>query len=140
MLEISEKEWKEKLTPEQFSILRQKGTEYPYSGKYNFFNQDGIYKCAGCGSRLFDSAKKLRSFCGWPSFSDALENSVIFRRDESDAQSRIEVLCANCGGHLGHIFDDGLSPNRSRYCINSLALQFEPRNETYSGNTSINLE
>lgn len=140
MLEISDQEWKKILTPEQFSILRRKGTEYPYSGKYNLFSENGIYKCAGCGNPLFDSTKKLRNFCGWPSFSDALENSVIFRRDESDALARTEVLCANCGGHLGHIFDDGLSPHRSRYCINSLSLLFEPRNETYSDRTSINLE
>ncbi len=124
----TENEWKEKLTPEQYHILREKGTEKPFSGKYWNFFEEGIYKCAGCAEELFDSKTKFHSFCGWPSFYDVInKDKIIIQDDYSFGMHRLEVLCKNCGGHLGHVFDDGPNPTGLRYCINSAALDFQKK-------------
>ncbi|NPD89748.1 MAG: peptide-methionine (R)-S-oxide reductase MsrB [Asgard group archaeon] len=124
--EKSEKEWKEELTKEQFRVLRLKGTELAFTGKYWNNKEKGTYKCAGCGKKLFTSETKYDSGCGWPSFFTPLEDSNIKEEvDTSHGMERTEVLCKNCGGHLGHVFDDGPKPTGLRYCINSVSLDFD---------------
>lgn len=119
-------EWKAVLTPEQFDVLRMKGTERAFTGKYNIHKEKGMYVCAGCGSPLFSSDTKFDSGCGWPSFYEALDKEKIKEvRDLSFGMIRIEILCAKCDGHLGHVFDDGPKPSGLRYCINSLSLDFK---------------
>jgi peptide-methionine (R)-S-oxide reductase len=126
MIEKSEKEWKLALTPEQYRVLRQAGTEPPFSGKFVHYTEKGTYVCAGCGNELFSSDTKFKSGSGWPSFWEKLsEDSVELRPDNSHGMRRIEVVCKKCGGHLGHVFDDGPKPTGLRYCINSLALGFQ---------------
>lgn len=126
----SEEQWRKTLTPEQYRILREKGTERAYSGKYWNHFEKGIYKCAGCGSELFSSETKFESHCGWPSYFKPLAGDrVIYQEDRSYGMIRTEVLCAKCGGHLGHVFDDGPEPTGLRYCINSAALIFESSNK-----------
>lgn len=125
-IEKTDEEWREILTPEQYSVLRERGTETPNSGVYYHFNGKGVYICAGCGNRLFNSSAKYESGTGWPSFFGAASrDSVVTAPDRSLDRERTEVLCARCGGHLGHIFDDGPEPTGKRYCINSVALEFE---------------
>lgn len=127
----SEEEWKKTLSEDQYYVLRQKGTEAPYSGKYNLHFEKGIYKCAGCGYELFDSNQKFESHCGWPSFDDEIGNGDRVKKikDLSHGMIRTEIVCAQCGGHLGHIFDDGPTKTGQRYCVNSLSLDFTPENE-----------
>ncbi len=126
VIEKTDKEWKEQLTEEQFRVLRQKGTEYPFTGKYNDFYEKGSYYCVACGTLLFDSESKFKSGCGWPSFSNcADERHILLQKDTSHGMVRTEVLCANCGGHLGHLFEDGPVPSHLRYCINSVAVKFQ---------------
>ena len=118
--------WKEKLTPEQYRILRQKGTERPWTGPFLENKEKGVYECAGCGSELFSSDTKFDSGCGWPSFYAPLNSDAVNEhRDTSHGMIRTEITCANCGGHLGHVFEDGPNPTGLRYCINGGALGFK---------------
>lgn len=122
----TDSEWKQLLTPEQYNVLRQKGTERPFTGEYNIFSEKGTYYCAACGAALFTSDDKYISDCGWPSFTDAIDNkSIITAKDTSFGMVRTEIMCADCGGHLGHLFDDGPGPDGKRYCVNSVSLQFK---------------
>lgn len=121
----SEAEWRSQLTPEQFRVLRQKGTEYPGTGVYDQHFKPGHYTCAGCGAKLFVSERKFDAHCGWPSFdAQSEESNVIERLDYSHGMLRTEILCKQCGGHLGHVFTDGPTETGLRYCVNSASLQF----------------
>lgn len=124
---MNHKAWKNKLTPEQYAVLRDGATEAPFSGVYVNYHDDGVYTCARCGANLFSSDAKFDSGSGWPSFTDVIENgNVEIRSDDSNGMHSTEVICANCGGHLGHLFDDGPSETGGkRFCINSRALNFE---------------
>jgi peptide-methionine (R)-S-oxide reductase len=129
-MEESDIDWKVKLSPEQYRVLRQCGTEPPYSGKYVHHKGQGTYVCAGCGNVLFRSDTKYESGSGWPSFWDKVSEDSIERKvDNSLGMQRIEIVCKNCGGHLGHVFDDGPNPTGLRYCINSVALDFKEDSE-----------
>ena len=136
---LSEEEWKKKLTPEQYHVLREKGTEAPFTGKFYKTTDNGMYVCGACGQELFSSDTKFDSDCGWPSFDRSLAGNVVFTEDNSLGMTRTEVTCSNCGSHLGHVFDD--APRKAifgdsggpkdttgkRFCINSISLNFKPK-------------
>ena len=123
----SEEEWKKMLTPDQYRILREKGTEMAFTGEYLHEKADGTYACAACGNPLFGSDAKFDSGTGWPSFDTALSGAIETHRDTSGGMERTEITCARCGGHLGHVFDDGPTKTGKRYCINSVCLDLEEK-------------
>jgi peptide-methionine (R)-S-oxide reductase len=122
----TDEEWRKELTPAQYEVLRKKGTEPPFTGKYTYSKEDGIYRCGACGAELFSSDAKFDSGTGWPSFTEPTQNAnVELRPDKSLFMKRTEVVCGRCGSHLGHVFDDGPGPTGKRYCINSVALDLD---------------
>ena len=131
MKNMTEEDWKKKLTPEQYAVLRGKGTEAPFTGKYTDMKADGMYHCAACGAALFSSSAKFESGTGWPSFyNPANRENVELRPDNDHGINRTEVICKSCGSHLGHVFDDAVDqPTGKRFCINSCALEFEGKSQ-----------
>jgi len=124
----TKEEWKKQLTPQQYRVLREKGTEPPFSGKLLYNKEQGVYVCAACGHPLFSSEVKFDSGSGWPSFFDPIsKDAVDYHEDTSLGMHRIEVVCKQCGSHLGHVFDDGPSPTGKRFCMNSVSLQFQKK-------------
>ena len=124
-IEKTESEWKEQLSDEQYRVLRKKGTEAPHTGKYNLHFEDGAYRCAACNEKLFESDSKFESGCGWPSFDEPIEGKTEYVQDRTFGMIRTEILCANCGSHLGHVFNDGPTETGQRYCVNSASINFE---------------
>lgn len=126
-VERSESDWRRQLSDEQYRVLREKGTEAPHSGKYNMHFQEGAYRCAACEAKLFESDQKFKSNCGWPSFDDAIDGAIEYVQDRTFGMIRTEILCSNCGSHLGHVFDDGPTETGQRYCVNSASIEFESK-------------
>jgi len=121
----SEEHWRKILDDKSYRVMREKGTEYPHTGKYNLHFENGTYICKGCNEPLFASDHKFESNCGWPSFSDSIDGKIRYEPDHSNGMIRIEILCENCGCHLGHVFADGPTPSQRRYCVNSVSLNFK---------------
>ena len=124
-VEKTEAEWKKQLSPDRYAVLRKAATEAPFSGSLLHVDSDGVFRCGGCGQLLFRSEQKFDSGSGWPSFDACEEGTIVEREDRSLFRKRTEILCAKCGGHLGHVFDDGPTPTGLRYCVNSLALDYD---------------
>ena len=124
-MEKTNEYWKSKLSPEAFRVLREKGTEYPHTGKYNLHFENGVYNCNGCKTPLFESNQKFKSNCGWPSFDEAIKGSIKYVEDYSHNMIRTEIICAKCDGHLGHVFNDGPTQTGLRYCVNSVSIDFK---------------
>ncbi|GAA4281788.1 peptide-methionine (R)-S-oxide reductase MsrB [Gaetbulibacter aestuarii] len=125
----SDAEWRESLSPEEYRVLREKGTERPHTGKFNLHFEDGTYVCKGCGQKLFESDSKFDAHCGWPSFDKAIKGTVDYVLDKSHGMIRTEIVCSNCGGHLGHVFNDGPAETGERYCVNSVSIDFKKASE-----------
>ncbi len=128
-IQKSEKEWLKELSPEEYYVLREKGTERPGSGQYNLHFEEGTYRCNACEEPLFDSGSKFEAHCGWPSFDKAIEGKILYKEDRSHVMIRTEILCAACGSHLGHVFDDGSTQTGKRFCVNSISLDFEKKKD-----------
>jgi len=124
-IQKTEAQWKELLGDAKYKILREKGTERPFTGSYNLTFEDGTYACMGCQNKLFDSSSKFDSGCGWPSFDQSIAGSVTYIKDTSLGMVRTEIVCSNCGGHLGHVFNDGPTKTGQRYCVNSLSVDLK---------------
>lgn len=122
----SDEEWRSELAPDRYAVLRQGATEAPFSGSLLHVDADGVFSCGGCGQRLFTTDQKFNSSCGWPSFDACEPGTIIERSDRTLASERTEILCAQCGGHLGHVFNDGPTDTGLRYCVNSLAIDYTP--------------
>ncbi len=130
-VERTEEEWREKLDPESFRVLRKAGTERPFTGAYNLHFEDGVYSCKACNEPLFSSETKYDHGCGWPSFYAPIDRDKIeYRLDKSHGMTRVEILCATCESHLGHVFNDGIGEKGERYCVNSASLDFEDEGST----------
>jgi len=123
----SEAEWKKQLSEEEYRILREKGTERPFTGKYNMNYEKGTYKCMACNAALFKSDSKFDSGCGWPSFDKSIEGSIEYIKDTTHGMIRTEIVCAKCGSHMGHVFDDGPTNTGQRYCVNSVSIDFDKK-------------
>lgn len=129
-MKLSDQQWQEKLNAEQYRVCRQKGTERPFSGEYLNNKQPGCYTCICCGCHLFDAQHKFDAGCGWPSFyAQSAADNVYYQPDNSHGMQRTEILCKHCDAHLGHVFPDGPAPSGQRYCVNSVSLHFEPKNQ-----------
>ena len=124
-IEKSDDQWRAELAPDRYAVLREAATEPPFTGSLLNVNANGTYTCGGCGQVLFNSGQKFDSHCGWPSFDACEPGTIVERSDKSLFRERTEILCAKCGGHLGHVFDDGPTPSGLRYCVNSLAIDFD---------------
>ena len=123
----SDEQWKEELDVNSYQILRKKGTEHPFTGEYNEHFEEGIYKCKGCDAPLYKSSSKFNSNCGWPSYDSALSGALEFIKDTTHGMIRTEIVCAKCGGHQGHVFQDGPTSTGERYCVNSASIKFQPK-------------
>ena len=125
----TEDEWRKQLSEEEYRILRQKGTERPHTGKFNLHFEKGAYVCAGCKQQLFESDSKFDAHCGWPSFDESIKGTVKYVLDKTHGMTRTEIVCSNCGGHLGHVFNDGPTETGTRYCVNSVSIDFKKEDE-----------
>ncbi len=128
-IEKSDEEWKAQLSDEEYRILRQKGTERAHTGKYNLHFEEGTYRCSGCNQQLFESSSKFDAHCGWPSFDESIKGTVKYVLDKTHGMVRTEIVCSNCGGHLGHVFNDGPTETGTRYCVNSISVKFYKTDE-----------
>jgi len=126
-IDKTEDEWRSKLSDEQYRILRTKGTEAPHTGKYNLHFENGAYNCAACNQQLFESNSKFDAHCGWPSFDDSIEGTVERILDKTQGMLRTEIICSNCGSHLGHVFNDGPTETGERFCVNSVSIGFNAK-------------
>ena len=125
----TEDAWRKLLSQEEYRVLREQGTEYPHSGAYNSHYEKGTYNCRGCNQPLYVSDSKFDSGCGWPSYDQSIPGAIEYRKDSSHGMVRVEIVCSNCGGHQGHVFDDGPTASGKRYCVNSASISFEAKKE-----------